>query len=309
MLLLVLLAFSCLLTAPTTHAQVGAKAYAPENLSQLAVPDRIRVLEREYEEQSGGRRLPDDQLEFYLDQIQSGWTFGRIKQDIAESLRGSTWTPPAQNWQPRELICSSERGRRIECRTPFTGPAVLSQQISREPCIEGRTWGQRRGLVWVDLGCRARFREDGRLVGGGNPGAGFANSVICESREGRLRRCATSFRFGAELVEQYSNAPCIQGTTWDARPGEVWVSRGCRARFVDARGSLPGLGRPPVHGGYSVTCGSVDGRERTCAWTDRGRPYLIEQLSRAACIEGRTWGHDRSGLWVRGGCYGRFGSR
>ncbi len=40
----------------------------------------------EYADQSSGRRLPDDQLEFYLDQIDSGWTFSRIKQDIAESL-------------------------------------------------------------------------------------------------------------------------------------------------------------------------------------------------------------------------------
>ena len=67
-------------------AQRAPKAYAPENLRELRVPERIRVLEKEYAEQSGGRQLPDDQLEFYLDQIESGWSFSRIKEDMARSL-------------------------------------------------------------------------------------------------------------------------------------------------------------------------------------------------------------------------------
>jgi len=312
--LLSLLVLAVFVPVGTAVAQVGQKAYAPEDLRRLAVPDRIRVIEKEYAEQSRGRVIPDDQLEFYLDQIDSGWTFSRIKQDIAESLRGTgtVWRPTTPGWQAREVICSSERGRYAECAAPFRGPAVLSQQISDTACIEGHSWGQRRGLIWVDKGCRGRFREDQRWEGGGYPGGSVANSIVCESREGRVRRCANNFRFEAELAEQFSNAPCIRGQTWDSRPGEVWVSRGCRARFIEGRGF--GGGRPPIGGGlpvggYTVTCASEDGRLRTCAWNDRGRPYLIEQLSRTPCTEGRTWGYDRSGLWVNGGCRGRFGSR
>ncbi len=307
MLAVLLLAFAGL-PLESAQAQVGQKAYAPEDLNRLSVPDRIRVLEREYAEQSGGRTLPDDQLEFYLDQIESGWSFSRIKQDIAESLRGSQWAPPpGGGWQPSEVICSSERGRYQECLTPFRGPAVLSQQISRAPCIEGHSWGQRRGSVWVDRGCRGRFQEDTRWSGGGY-GPGPRESVICESREGRLRRCANDFRGDVELIEQYSNAPCIRGQTWDARPGEIWVNRGCRARFVEARGH----GRPFPGGydaDYSVTCGSDDGRRRTCAWTERRRPYLLEQISRARCVEGRTWGYQAGQIWVDLGCRARFGAR
>ncbi len=73
---------------PAAHAQVSTRSYAPENLRQLSVPDRIRVLETEYREISNGRQLPRDQRDFYLAQIESGWTFSRIKSDMAQSLGG-----------------------------------------------------------------------------------------------------------------------------------------------------------------------------------------------------------------------------
>jgi len=315
-LLLSMLVLGFALPAENVNAQVGTKAYAPEDLARLSVPDRIRVLEREYSEQSRGQRLPDDQLDFYLDQIESGWSFSRIKQDIAESLGGggNTWQPPSSGWQASEVICSSVNNRLSECRTPFTGPAVLSQQISRSACIEGQTWGQRRGLIWVDRGCRGRFREDDRWGGGGYTGGSQASAIICESREGRVRRCPTPFRGPAEIAEQFSNAPCIQGQSWDSQPGEVWVTRGCRASFVEGRGGNFQGGNIGGHSGgydsgYSVTCSSDEGRQRTCAWTGNGRPYLLEQLSRTQCVEGRNWGFDRGAIWVSQGCRGRFGTR
>ena len=38
-----------------------------------------------------------------------------------------------------------------------------------------------------------------------------------------------------------------------------------------------------------VRCESIDGRSRHCA-TDGGDAQLVRQLSRSACIRGRTWG-------------------
>jgi hypothetical protein len=301
-----------LLLAFPVAAQPGAKAYAPEDLGRLNVQDRIRVLEKEYAEQSNGRRLPDDQLEFYLDQIDSGWRFSRIKQDIAESLRGSggSWRPSNPGWQAREVICSSNDRRYNECRTPFNGPAVLSQQISDAACIEGQSWGQRRGLIWVDRGCRGRFREG---TWGGSSGFNAGGGIACESREGKRKRCSLPFNGPVRIAEQLSNAPCVEGQTWAQTPGEVWVTRGCRAVFVETRGGGQGIrpgNRPGNDSGYSVTCSSDDERYRTCAWDGRrGRPVLIEQLSRTACVEGRSWGFDRNELWVNHGCRGRFGTR
>lgn len=323
MLLLLRMTFLlCLLSVAS--AGFAQKAYAPENLRQLTVPDRVRVIEREYSDQSGGRLIPDDQLEFYLDQVDSGWSFSEIKRDIATSLRGSAWRPPNNGWQPRNVTCSSLNRRYTECTAPFRGPAALTFQFSETSCIEGRTWGQRVGVIWVDDGCRGQFSEvrgGSRPVGGSGGWSGNAyhdggTFVVCESREGKRRRCPNGLRGPIAIVEQYSDAPCIQGDTWGWQPGEIWVRRGCRAKFAEVQGGRPGLptggGRPGgnFRSNYSVTCASDDGRYRTCAWQSReGRPALAEQFSSSACVEGRSWGFDGYQLWVDKGCRARFEPR
>ena len=35
-------------------------------------------------------------------------------------------------------------------------------------------------------------------------------------------------------------------------------------------------------------------------------PADLRQLSRAACIQGRTWGYGRNGIWVSDGCRAEF---
>ena len=310
-------------TTPTT-AWAQGKAYAPQDLRQLTVRERVRVIEREYADQSGGRAIPDDQLEFYLDQIDSGWAFRDIQNDIAQSLRGSNWRPPNNGWRARYVTCSSVNKRYTECLAPFRSRPVLREQLSSASCIENRTWGWKQGAVWVDAGCRGRFAEGGGGgpghggghgaggpgYGGPGYGSGSGSEVICESQNNRRQRCATGFRAPAMLVQQLSDSACIEGRTWGSSPGEVWVDNGCRGRFAPSRnGGLPGNG----YGGgssYSVTCISEDDRYRTCAWQERyGYPVLIEQISRTACVEGRTWGYRRGEIWVDQGCRARFGTR
>lgn len=236
-LLLFCLAFATAGLASPATAQVGPKAYAPEDLRELNVPDRIRVLEKEYSEQSGGRRLPDDQLEFYLDQIDSGWTFSRIKTDMARSLGGGQgsrppgggWGPPS-GWQQRTVICSSIKDRYAQCGTPFRGRARLVENISRTRCIENRNWGSRRGMVWVDDGCRGRFAE----AGGWGPSDGY--NITCSSVGDRYTTCAWSPGHGRPvLIEQLSRSQCVEGRTWGYRSGQIWVDRGCRGRFGSRR--------------------------------------------------------------------------
>ncbi len=56
----------------------------------------------------------------------------------------------------------------------------------------------------------------------------------------------------------------------------------------------------------SVQCESRDyrfNRCRTDGWRDA---RLVRQTSGSQCIRGRTWGVDRSGLWVDAGCSGVF---
>jgi len=55
-----------------------------------------------------------------------------------------------------------------------------------------------------------------------------------------------------------------------------------------------------------VRCESVEERTRYCAADIRGDVRLVNQLSRSRCIEGRTWGWDRQGIWVTEGCRAEF---
>jgi hypothetical protein len=285
---------------PHVNAQPGnERAYAPENLRSLSRADQERVIRLEYSEQSNGRRIPDDQLRFYIDQInRSNWGFSRIKQDIATSLRGNGggWNPGPGSGA--SVLCESQNHRYRECRTNFRGNAVLSENISDTRCVEGQNWGSRDGMVWVDRGCKGRFVQGS----GGN-----GQTVRCESQNGAIRTCTHNFRNNAVLSRQLSSARCIEGQSWGQGRGKVWVKDGCRAEFTDGRG---GWNPGPGNNNYSVTCSSANDRRTTCAWDSRqGRPMVIQQLSSSPCREGSTWGYSGSQIWVDRGCRARFGAR
>jgi len=143
------------------------------------------------------------------------------------------------------IRCESTDRRYRECPADFRGRAELSRQLSGTRCEEGRTWGQRRGAIWVDGGCRGEFRQgrgggwgpgrpdDGWGPGGpGRPGDGPAQAVTCSSNDNRQQVCAWEPRWGRPvLVRQLSKTPCREGSNWGYRRGQLWVSGGCRATF------------------------------------------------------------------------------
>ena len=217
---------------------------------------------------------------------------------------------PAQaQYNDRDSVaCESRDGRYRECRVPFGGPAELVRQLSDTRCVEGRNWGSRPGLVWVDNGCRARFAvaRQGWPAWGNNRGQ---REIVCESRDERYRQCNADFRGRARISRQLSDSPCVEGRSWGQGNGLIWVSRGCRARFVDTGWNNRPNNRPDSYG-ETVACYSTDERRRTCAWNPRwGRPVLVEQVSDSACIEGRSWGYAGDRIWVDRGCRARFGAR
>ena len=180
---------------------------------------------------------------------------------------------------------------------------MLERQLSRAPCIEGRSWGDGRSGVWVSQGCRADFR----VFGGGYDGPQGGDVVRCSSDDGRYSRCALPGRGRVQLVRQASRAPCVEGSSWGSEYGSVWVSQGCRGDFTRMRSGgwdRPGYG----YGGRVFRCESHDGRYVECAANTRAGVQLIRQLSRASCIEGRSWGYGRSGIWVSQGCRAEFRS-
>lgn len=129
-----------------------------------------------------------------------------------------------------------------------------------------------------------------------------ANTFRCESRDGRRTFCGSPTGGRVVLVRQISSSPCIRNQTWGNDGRGVWVSGGCRAVFAaDRRGGWQGN-----DSGQLLRCESPNGRYRECAANVRGGVRLVRQLSGSPCIEGRSWGASRSGVWVDQGCRAEF---
>lgn len=320
---------------------LGTLAFSQPSTAQNSARDQIRVIEQEYARQTNGRNISDEQLEYYLDRANAGWPMSRISQDMADSRRMAPNNPwsAQQGWSATAVVCSSVDNRYRECAVPFRGRAVLNQQISQSACVEGQSWGQKPGMVWVNRGCRARFTmvPEAMVTAPGN-----RPSVVCKSREGARMVCNTGMNGRMQLISRFKNSgACIEGRTWGQRANQVWVSDNCRARFALANNQRPNAGvgfdsRDERRGreelddrhyaqdgsdrsgnmgwmrnpNYAVDCSS-EGREQRCNWDARyGSPRLVERMSQADCIQGRTWGYsEQDGLWVGGGCRARFAAR
>ena len=284
-----LLAFGSLLSAGSVSAQSDYR-------------NTVRLIEQEYQSQNNGRMISDDQLSYYLDQSDAGWSMEQIRRDMAASQQryntGNPWRPQS-GWSAREVVCSSDGSKYRECPLPFQGRAVLTQRISSSACVEGQSWGLRPGTVWVNKGCRARF---GMSQTAGNNNANNRRTVTCQSNDGKYRQCNTGFAGRVQLQKKLNNsAACVAGSTWGQREGMVWVTRNCRAQFSS-------VNQYAGNSNYSVTCSSNDNKQTRCNWDARyGQPRIAQQLSKAACVKGSTWGYDRNNsLWVSGGCRARF---
>lgn len=208
---------------------------------------------------------------------------------------------PLGHQQNGTVRCESVNNRQQVCRTGWRD-AVIVRQLSDTRCIEGRNWGSRDGTVWVGNGCRAEF---GPGRGGWNNGSGNWNgntgTLRCESTDNRQRTCHTGWR-SAMLVRQLSRTRCVEGQNWGSGNGSVWVTSGCRAEFAEGRGGWSGGGNSH---GQTLRCESNDNRQRVCHTNWRGA-VLVRQLSKAQCIEGRTWGSSNGAVWVSNGCRAEF---
>jgi hypothetical protein len=152
------------------------------------------------------------------------------------------------------IECRSSGYNYQRCDVPW-GDARIVRQLSDSQCIRGRTWGyDRRGFIWVDRGCAARFVAGGGGGGYGpgpggpgpgpggpwQPGPGWNNQFIttCGSPQFRYAFCAVDVGGGGRVSirRQTSDARCIEGQTWGWNRAGIWVDRGCSADFlVDRR--------------------------------------------------------------------------
>ena len=124
--------------------------------------------------------------------------------------------------------------------------------------------------------------------------------VRCESSDRRTNYCNVDTRGGVRLVHQLSDRDCVRGRNWGVNERGIWVTDGCRAEFE--------VGGSGYGNGYAsrFRCESTDNRTRYCNVDTRYGVEIVRQLSRNACVEGRTWGVSREGVWVSRGCRAEF---
>jgi len=169
---------------------------------------------------------------------------------------GAAVCTPALAHRGDTVECRSRGYQYTECAAEFRSP-VLQEQLSDSECIENRTWGykERRGAIWVTQGCAAVFTE------------GDDN----EDRDTRRHRDHDS---------NYDDRSAHEDRRDERRHRQREV--------IECRSS-----------GYALT-------RCEASWSEA---RLVEQLSDARCVEGRSWGLDEDGLWVDQGCAGRFEGR
>lgn len=167
--------------------------------------------------------------------------------------------PQPARAQASEVTCASDGGRQVECEMDTRGVVTMSRQLSRAPCIEGRTWGLSRHAVWVKDGCRAVFVNESAGSRGAPPPPprdmmegteNLPDQVTCASDGGRRVECPMNTRGPVRMTKQLSHADCIEGRSWGMSRHGVWVQDGCRASFARDTGngydSLPPPSRSDV---------------------------------------------------------------
>ena len=231
--------------------------------------------------------------------------------------------------QPVTINCTSQGNAARTCRLPANTQSVIFAGPDRSNrCREGETWRRQGNTLRVTGGCGGTFQamvyqgggQGGQQGGnwGGNWGGGnqqgFAGEVACRSRENRTERCAVNTENRVQMLQQYSNAPCIEGRTWSYNRNRIEVRNGCQARFGYGFGNWSGGGGSGGNWGggqqgfaNQLECRSNNNRYQRCSANTQGRVEMLRQFSSTSCVQGRSWGYDGNSIWVDNGCQARFG--
>ena len=233
-------------------------------------------------------------------------------QTYAQYDNGYDYSSYAYNSGDRTFECKSSGYAPTYCRVDTRNGITLTRQISSSECVQGQSWGFDDRGVWVSNGCKARFALGSRGDNYGNNYNNYSGGHVirCESNGSRRTYCRADTGGGVQMSRQISSTYCQQGRNWGYDRSGIWVSDGCRADFsISGNGYQSGYGNGNQSGygsGRIVRCDSNGSRTVRCNADTSGGVQLVRRLSRSSCVEGRTWGSDRYGIWVSGGCRGEF---
>ncbi len=81
-----------------------------------------------------------------------------------------------------------------------------------------QTYGKLVAAATLLIGAHGAFAQD--------------SSITCESTNNDRNACPLPYNGHVRLVDQLSRTTCVRHQNWDVQDGSIWVSGGCRARFV-----------------------------------------------------------------------------
>jgi len=148
--------------------------------------------------------------------------------------------------------------------------------------------------TWLSLALMAGFTGAQMFFMPTETVAQSNRTITCESQNNRYTTCMTDTGGGVTLQRQLSDARCVENRTWGVNDQGIWVDKGCRAVFRVAAGPT------------TLTCRSLNFKYQFCQIDTRGGVRLARQISDTRCIENRTWGVEKQGIWVDKGCAGEF---
>jgi DUF3011 family protein len=143
----------------------------------------------------------------------------------------------------------------------------------------------------------------GASTGGGSAQLpnGALQTVTCESIPGHTKRCTAMTANGVQLARQISKHSCVLNKDWGWDNNGIWVKDGCRAEFTVNTNLAP-----MASSLTTITCESANGMNHHCSANTLNGVTLSRQLSDSGCVEGKTWGYDKDGIWVSNGCRAEF---
>ena len=223
------------------------------------------------------------------------------------------------------VLCESKNGQRGACTADTAGGVMLARKISDSDCRFGRDWGYDDDGIWVTNGCRAEFAVRSAVATMRSPSSVQSVSLPtmrCESINNTRKNCRIDAAATVALVNQISENPCVLNRTWGVDKDGIWVSEGCRGEFVTTAPALSMISSSPaatvtvttpapamnniVPASGNIICESKNNTRSHCRFDTSMGISLVRRISDNDCIRDQTWGVDKDGIWVSGGCRAEF---
>ena len=138
--------------------------------------------------------------------------------------------------------------------------------------------------------------------------------INCKSKKFARKECSVKGNIKAVLLlEQKSESPCVEGSSFGFNDDQVWVDKGCSAKFEVSYSSdedsrwWSGWNQQSQVQKRRVSCKSKRFKPNTCRVKGTIQSLkLRRQKSDSPCTLGVSYGYRGESIWVSQGCEANF---